>query len=103
MVDLSESGLAMFFKPYMIEALELIWRSNIPLNSRMVWKQINESLLISRASVINFLNAAVELGILNYVEITGKGGYHRIYSAKLDKPQTIVYLKDKVKERVQTL
>lgn len=36
---------------------------------------------ISRASIINFLNSMVDEGLLDYTEITGKGGHRRIYSA----------------------
>ncbi len=57
--------------------------------SREVWAKVNERLVgktISRASIINFLNAMVDEGILNYDERTGKGGYHRVYRPKLDEP-----------------
>jgi predicted transcriptional regulator len=104
-LDLSETGLDMFFKPYQIVSLDLLWNSEENLSSRQVWEKVNEQLegTISRASIINFLNASVEHGLLNYVEITGKGGYRRIYSAKLSKPETSKYLSDKVTELLQTL
>jgi hypothetical protein len=38
---------------------------------------------ISRASIINFLNAMCDEGILTYGDETGRGGYHRIYSPGL--------------------
>jgi hypothetical protein len=84
-LDLSETGLGMFFKPYQIETLDLLWSSEEALSSRQVWEQVNEKLsgTISRASIINFLNASVENGLLDYYETTGKGGYRRIYSSKL--------------------
>jgi len=51
--------------------------------------QVNEDLdgkrTISRASIINFLNAMVDESVLNYTEITGKGGHRRIYSAAYDE------------------
>jgi hypothetical protein len=40
---------------------------------------------ISRASIINFLNAMVDEGVLDYKEKSGKGGYHRVYLPKLDE------------------
>ncbi len=40
---------------------------------------------ISRASIINFLNAMVDEGVLDYDERTGKGGYHRVYRPKLNE------------------
>jgi hypothetical protein len=38
---------------------------------------------ISRASIINFLNAMCDEGILTYGDETGRGGYHRMYSPGL--------------------
>ena len=104
-LDLSETGLAMFFKPYQIASLDILWNSEEPLLSRQVWEQVNEKLTgsISRASIINFLNASVEHGFLNYSETTGKGGYRRIYSSKFSKPEASTYLTEKVTERLQTL
>ena len=40
---------------------------------------------VSRASIINYLNAMVDEGLLGYTEITGKGGHRRIYSQKYDE------------------
>ena len=104
-LDLSETGLRMFFKPYQIISLDILWNSEETLSSRQVWEQANEKLpgTISRASIINFLNASVDNGLLNYVETTGKGGYRRLYSSKLSRPETSVYLSEKVEERLQTI
>jgi Fe2+ or Zn2+ uptake regulation protein len=75
-LDLSETGLEMFFRPYQIEALELLWNTEETLSSRKVWEQVNEKLegTISRASIINFLNASVENGLLSHI----RGG-HQFY------------------------
>ena len=104
-LDLSETGLGMFFKPYQIISLDILWNSKETLSSRQVWEQANEQLpgTISRASIINFLNASVENGLLDYVETTGKGGYRRLYSSKLSKPETSTFLSKIVKESLQTL
>ena len=48
-------------------------------------KRLDGGKSISRASIINFLNAMVEEGVLDYVEETGLGGYHRVYSVKFDE------------------
>ncbi len=56
--------------------------------AREVWIKVNERLggkAISRASIINFLNAMVDEGVLDYEERTGKDGYHRVYRPKLDE------------------
>jgi len=102
-LDLSETGLAMFFSPYQIASLKLIWNSEESLSSRQVWEQVNKQLLISRASIINFLNSSVDNGLLEYDETTGKGGYRRLYSSKYTMPEASAFLVEKVKERLQTL
>ena len=104
-LDLSETGLEMFFKPYQIISLDILWNSKENQSSRQVWEQANMQLpgTISRASIINFLNASVENGLLDYVETTGKGGYRRLYSSKLDRPETSTFLSGMVKDRLQTL
>ena len=104
-VELSETGLEMFFKPYQIASLELLWNSEETLSSRQVWEKVNKVLpgTISRASIINFLNASVENGLLDFVETTGKGGYRRLYSSKLSKVEASSYLSEIVKDRLQTL
>ena len=104
-LNLSENGLEMFFKPYQIASLELLWNSEENLSSRQVWEKVNDQIpgTISRASIINFLNASVENGLLDYVETTGKGGYRRLYSSKMSKPETSTFLAEVVRERLNTL
>ncbi len=83
-------GLAKVFKDYQEEAVKFIWEvGDRGAISREVWIKVNERLVgktISRASIINFLNAMVDEGVLDYDERTGKGGYHRVYRPKLDEP-----------------
>jgi predicted transcriptional regulator len=104
-VDLSESGLEMFFRPYQIATFELLWKHSGYLSSKDIWEQVNEMLprSISRASVINFLNASVVHGLLDFKETTGKGGYRRLYSAKYSRDETAKYLSKIVKEKLETL
>ncbi len=89
-LDTSNVGLAMVLRDYQEEALKATWsKKGERLSSKQVWVEVNERLKdngsISRASIINFLNDMVDEGVLDYVEITGKGGYRRLYSAKLDE------------------
>ena len=105
MLDLSETGFEMFFKPYQIASLDLLWNNDEHMSSREVWEKVNEILpgTISRASIINFLNASVENGLLNYMETTGKGGYRRLYTSKLSKVETSKYLSEIVTNQLETL
>jgi len=94
-LDTGEKGLAMFFKDWQIEILRYLW--SIPpegANSRTVHQNVNKTLKgsISRASVINYLNAMADEECLNYTENTGKGGHHRVYA--------MAYTEDEFKRRV---
>ena len=89
-LDPTASGLSKVLRDYQQEALRFIWKSEGKgLTSRMVHSNVKERLdggkSISRASIINFLNAMVDEGVLDYVEETAKGGYRRVYSAKFDE------------------
>ena len=89
-------GLVKVFKDYQEEAVRFVWEVGDPgVISRKVWEKVNERLVgktISRASIINFLNAMVDEGVLDYHEETGKGGYHRVYRPKLDESSFKRYL-----------
>jgi len=53
-----------------------------------VWDRVNAEFkpeTISRASVINFLKAMREAGVLKGEERTGKGGHRWIYYPAMDK------------------
>lgn len=87
----------MVLKDYQEVALKYIWRiDGRGASSRDVWTQVNKDLTgirtISRASIINFLNSMVDEGVLNYNEITGKGGHRRIYSAKYNEAEFKQYV-----------
>ena len=84
-IDTGKKDLDMFFKDYQIESMRYLWSIQPEgANSRTVWTKVNENLQgsISRASIINYLNAMVDEGFLNYTETTGKGGHHRVYYMK---------------------
>ena len=88
--DPKASGLSKVLRDYQEAVLRYVWKvEGEGVTSRMVHTHVNERLdggrSISRASIINFLNAMVDEGVLDFVEETGKGGYHRVYTAKLDE------------------
>ena len=63
--------------------MRAIWMSPTGFGSKAVMDRVNAELkpnTISRASIINFLEAMREMGVLNGVDITGKGGHRWIYS-----------------------
>ncbi len=92
-----EEGLRTVVKDYQESALRYLWSLDGGSgSSRDVWVNVNVDLMgkstISRASIINFLNAMVNDGLLKYHEITGKGGHRRIYSAVFDEAGSKLFL-----------
>ena len=93
--DTSETGLRAVLKDYQEIALRVIWASPEGLGSKAVMDRVNAGLqgkTISRASVINFLEAMRETGVLKGEERTGKGGHHWVYSPAMDEQQYKQYL-----------
>ncbi len=93
-------------KDYQIVAMQSLWGQPADKvgSSRDVWVQTNIGLggsrTISRASVINFLNAMVDVGVLSYHEITGKGGHRRIYAPMYDEAGTKTYLANMIIQKL---
>jgi hypothetical protein len=76
-LDTGKESLEMFFKDWQVEALRYLWTVQPQgANSRAVWNNVNHRFQgsISRASIINHLNAKVEEDLITYTETTGKGG-----------------------------
>ncbi len=93
-------------KDYQIVAMQSLWE--LPADkvgsSRDIWVQANVGLAgtktISRASIINFLNSMVDIGVLSYHEITGKGGHRRIYAPMFDEAGTKAYLANMIIQKM---
>jgi len=87
--DASKSGLGTILKDYQEAALRYLWSlGGEGAGSRDVWVHVNQVLgtrTISRASVINFLDAMADEGILAYAETGGKGRHRRVYRMKYDE------------------
>jgi hypothetical protein len=89
-LDLGKNGFNMVLKPYQLEAMNYLWSDlDTGRSSRDVYDAVNEAMrgegTISRASIINSLNALVDDGVLSFHEITGKGGHRRIYKSIYDE------------------
>ena len=100
--DTNNKGLLTVVKDYQVEALRYIWslEEGKGASSRDVWVNVNVALMgkktISRASIINYLNAMVDDDVLDYHEITGKGGHRRIYKKVYDELGTKQFLAKKI-------
>lgn len=108
-IDLSKDGLSLCFKDYQELLLRGLWETNTGQSSRDAWIKVNEELKkkgsresISRASVINFLNAMVDEKLLSYTEITGKGGHRRIYTAAMTEQEFWKYVTELMRIKLKT-
>ncbi len=93
--DPEQSGLAKILRDYQIEALKSIWKnSEKGQTSREVYEYANGKIdeSISRASIINFLKAMADEGVLNYTMRSGKGGMHRVYTLRLNESEFKTYV-----------
>jgi hypothetical protein len=89
-LDPTQDGLEKVLRDYQIEALKLIWSHNGDgMTSREVYEATNIRLgqgkSVSRASIINFLNAMCDEDVLDFEEETCKGGMRRKYKKGLDE------------------
>jgi len=89
-IDPDKTGFEKVLRDYQIEALRMVWDDNPKgVNSREVYQHVNRQLdgvrTISRASIINFLNAMCDEEVLTYVEETCKGGTRRKYFTGLNE------------------
>ncbi len=90
-----KKGLTKILRNYQKEALKSLWKnSEKGLTSREVHEYVSRKIdgSISRASIINFLKAMADEGVLNFIERTGKGGYHRVYTARLNESEFMIYV-----------
>ena len=93
--DPEQKGLAKILRDYQIEALKSIWKnSEKGQTSREVHEYVKEKIdeSISRASIINFLKAMADEGVLNYTEQPGKGGMHRVYAPRLNESEFKIHV-----------
>jgi len=88
--DLAQNGLLCVLKPWQAEIMRHLWTAKKPMISREAHQHLQDvggDVAVSRASVINFLNYMADEGLLTYIEKTGKGGHHRVYSPTDDTEQ----------------
>lgn len=100
-IDPSKNGLEKVLRDYQIEAMKLIWAHNGEgMTSREVYDATNVKLgggkSVSRASIINFLNAMCDEEVLDFEEETCKGGMRRKYKKGLDEKGFKKYIASEV-------
>ena len=90
-----QKGLAKILRDYQQEALKSVWKnSEKGLTTREVCEYVNRKIdgSISRASIINFLKAMADEGVLDFKERSGKGGFHRVYTPRLNESEFSRYV-----------
>jgi predicted transcriptional regulator len=88
--DPEKKGLAKILRNYQVEALKSLWKnSEKGVTSREVHEYVNEKIdgSISRASIINFLKAMADEGVLDYETRPGRGGMCRVYTSRLNESE----------------
>ncbi len=93
-LDTTKQGWEKIFKLYQSTALEVVFNEG-EQTSGTTWERVIEILgkgAISRASIIFFLNDMVDLGILQFYERSGKGGFHRVYSPAISKEELNAFI-----------
>ena len=79
-LDTSKKGIEAVFKPWQYGAVNILLEANEEHSSNeMHTRLISRDFIISRASVINFLNGLVFAKLATFREESSKGGYKRIY------------------------
>ena len=97
--DTSESGLRAVLKDYQEISMRAIWMSPTGLGSKAVMDRVNAELnpnTISRASVINFLEAMRGMGVLKGVDITGRGGHRWVYSPAMTEAGFKIFIAETI-------
>lgn len=102
-VNLTKEGYESIMPDYMAIIVQrfLGMGTDFTMVTREAWKHANAVLkkfgrTISRASIINGMNALVDEGILTYTERTGKGGYHRVYKCPHTREQLEKFVVEKI-------
>ena len=96
-IDPYKTGFRKTLREYEELALRCVWDVGIAgANMKHVYDYVSERLshgkTISRSSVIFFLKDMADEGVLRFEEVTGRGGYRRIYYPAMDERGFKVYL-----------
>ncbi len=105
--DTSEHGLGTIMKDYQETCMRFLWETGEEgVNSRKAWLHINKVLMeeertISRAAVINFLNDMVDKRIITFIDRTGKGGHHRVYTPLYEEAEFKEHIARQIIEKLR--
>lgn len=116
-LDLTQKGLAMAFKEHERIMLQHLWDvpDTIPVSiveassreltevvdSKLPWTHPTRPPPNHRSQVINAANRFVNLEIWGYHEVGGRGGYRKIYHAKMTESALRKMIRDLVVEKLE--
>ncbi len=86
--DTSRIGFLAVIKDWQLETIKVVWSHPEGVSSSTVWNSVVKALNnepISKASIINFLEAMREMLVIRGDDATGKGGHHYVYHPPLDE------------------
>lgn len=81
-LDTRKSGIDAVFKPYQVGIIQHLVDDGEHGSGLMYKKLLKDGIKISRASVIFFMDSLVAQGLATFREVSGKGGYGKIYKPK---------------------
>jgi predicted transcriptional regulator len=90
-----QKGLAKVLRDYQLEALKHLWKNGENgQTTRQTFEYVKANIegSISRASIINFLKAMADEGVIDFEERPGKGGMHRVYTPRLNESEFKTYV-----------
>lgn len=102
-IDTTKDAMLAIMKPYQYGIISLIQQKKTGLLTSDIHAALEyEGHIVSRASVINFCKTLAAHDVVSFEERTGKGGYHRVYSAFMSWESILEYIHMKVLEKMTT-
>ena len=84
--DTTKTDLETIMMPWKAESLRYLWsRVGDVVTTRDLWEHIHPLYKISRTSINQFLKGMTEVGVLENIPQTGKGGIHGRFSPRLNE------------------
>ena len=100
-IDTTKTGIEAVLKPYQYGIITHILDKKEGISSGNMHAHLEfQGYKISRASVINYLQALSKNGIINQETGTGKGGERGIYSAKLNFKDILTNIVETVMDKL---
>jgi Fe2+ or Zn2+ uptake regulation protein len=96
-IDTTETGISVVMNEYQYAIIKHVLEYKKNITTGNVHAQLeHEGIKVSRASVINYCKLLADNGIITFTEESGKGGYHRVYAAKLSFEEIIKHMTNSI-------